>query len=161
MAKYLDKLSLLIALTAGTFAFLIVCGPSILNPLNESWLLGGGDLTQQYFGWAFFRHSPWTLPLGLNPMYGMDISSSIVYSDGNPLISVTNFAPVPRYNYRLPLPMAGAWQEVFNSDDLAFGGSGVGNHDGVAGVGQPHFGQPASAEIVLPPLATIWLTPAK
>ena len=88
MAKYLDKLSLLIALTAGTFAFLIVCGPSILNPLNESWLLGGGDLTQQYFGWAFFRHSPWTLPLGLNPMYGMDISSSIVYSDGNPLISI-------------------------------------------------------------------------
>ena len=82
-------------------------------------------------------------------------------NDGNPLISVTNFAPVPRYNYRLPLPMAGAWQEVFNSDDLAFGGSGVGNHDGVAGVGQPHFGQPASAEIVLPPLATIWLTPAK
>lgn len=88
MAKYLDKISLLIALTAGTLAFLIVCGPSILNPLNESWLLGGGDLTQQYFGWAFFRHSPWTLPLGLNPMYGMDISSSIVYSDGNPLISI-------------------------------------------------------------------------
>ena len=88
MVKYLDKLSLTIALLVGAFAFLLVCGPSILNPVNESWLLGGGDLTQQYFGWAFFRYSPWMLPLGLNPMYGMDISSSIVYSDGNPLISI-------------------------------------------------------------------------
>ncbi|WP_353201799.1 DUF6311 domain-containing protein [Polynucleobacter sp.] len=69
-------------------AFLLICGPNILNPLNETWLLTGGDLTQQYFGWVFFRNSPWTMPLGLNPMYGMDISSSIVYSDGNPLLSL-------------------------------------------------------------------------
>ena len=88
MSKFSDKSSLWITLGASMILFLLVCGPSVLNPLNESWLLSGGDLTQQYFGWAFFRNSPWTLPLGLNPMYGMDISSSIVYSDGNPLLSL-------------------------------------------------------------------------
>ena len=75
---------------------------------------------------------------------------------GNPIISVTNFAPVPRHAYRLPLPIAGNWVEIFNSDDLAFGGSGVGNHHGVIGDGPAYFGQPASAEITLPPLATVW-----
>lgn len=88
------------AITAGIGAivFWVICGPSLLNPLNDAWLLGGGDLTQQYFGWSFFRHGPWNLPLGLNPMYGMDISSSIVYSDANPLLSLL-FKP---FNALLP-----------------------------------------------------------
>lgn len=76
---------------------------------------------------------------------------------GNPLISITNFAPVARNNYRLPLPIAGTWQEVFNSDDLAFGGSDVGNKLTIDGNGPEHFGQPTSADITLPPLATVWL----
>jgi len=76
---------------------------------------------------------------------------------GNPLISITNFAPVARNNYRLPLPIAGTWDEVFNSDDLAFGGSDVGNKLTIDGNGPAHFGQPASADITLPPLATVWL----
>ena len=72
----------------GAIVFFTICGPSILNPLQDTWLLTGGDLTQQYFGWSFFRNSPWNAPLGLMPAYGMDISSSIVYSDGNPLLSL-------------------------------------------------------------------------
>jgi len=76
---------------------------------------------------------------------------------GNPLISITNFAPVARNNYRLPLPIAGTWDEVFNSDDLAFGGSDVGNKLTIDGNGPADFGQPASADITLPPLATVWL----
>ena len=76
---------------------------------------------------------------------------------GNPLISITNFAPVARNNYRLPLPIAGTWEEVFNSDDLAFGGSDVGNKLTIDGNGPSHFGQPTSADITLPPLATVWL----
>jgi hypothetical protein len=85
---YIDKFSWVIPCIFGTTAFLLICGPNVLDPLNETWLLTGGDLTQQYFGWVFFRHGPWSFPLGLNPMYGMDISSSIVYSDGNPLLSL-------------------------------------------------------------------------
>jgi hypothetical protein len=97
MVKFLEsKLNSSIPCFIGAITFLLICGPGVLNPLNETWLLTGGDLTQQYFGWAFFRNSPWTLPLGLNPMYGMDISSSIVYSDGNPLLSIL-FKPFNRF----------------------------------------------------------------
>ena len=94
----------------GIIAFLLVCGPLILNPLNEAWLLTGGDLTQQYFGWVFFRNGPWEMPIGLNPMYGMDISSSIVYSDGNPLLSLF-FKP---FNTALPeiFQFQGLWLAI-------------------------------------------------
>ena len=88
MIKISERQSLWLLIFNCAVVFFLVCGPQILNPSNDVWLLNGGDLTQQYFGWAFFRNSPWTFPLGLNPMYGMDISSSIVYSDGNPLVSL-------------------------------------------------------------------------
>jgi len=64
---------------------------------------------------------------------------------------------VPRTGYRLGLPRAGAWREVFNSDAEGYGGSGMGNLGQVwAHAGEAH-GQPASAEIVVPPLATVFL----
>ena len=111
MVKFLEsKLSGIVPCTIGAIAFFLICGVSVLDPLNESWLLTGGDLTQQYFGWGFFRNSPWTMPIGLNPMYGMDISSSIVYSDGNPLLSLL-FKP---FNTILPeiFQFQGIWLMV-------------------------------------------------
>ena len=68
-------------------AFFGVVGPLVLNPQNIAWLGGGFDPTQHYLGWAFFRNSTWSFPLGLNPDFGMDISSSIVYSDSIPLLA--------------------------------------------------------------------------
>jgi len=68
-------------------AFFWVVGPLALNPANIAWLAGGSDPTQHYLGWAFFRQSPWSFPLGLNPAFGMDIGSSIVYSDSIPLLA--------------------------------------------------------------------------
>ena len=68
-------------------AFFGVVGPLVLNPQNIAWLGGGFDPTQHYLGWAFFSQSPWSFPLGLNPAFGMDISSSIVYSDSIPLLA--------------------------------------------------------------------------
>lgn len=41
------------------------------------------------------------------------------------LIVVCNMTPIVRDNYRIGLPQAGSYREVFNSDALAFGGSGV------------------------------------
>jgi len=71
----------------GLGSFFLVVGPLALNPNNVAWLDGGFDPTQHYLGWVFFRHSPWSIPLGLNPHFGMDISSSIVYSDSIPLLA--------------------------------------------------------------------------
>ena len=73
-----------------------------------------------------------------------------------PVLVVCNFTPVPRSNYRIGLPSAGTWREVFNSDADAYGGSGVGNYGAVTAGAQPSHGLPASAEVTLPPLATVY-----
>ena len=71
----------------GAIAFYIIVGPLALVPNNVAWLGARFDPTQHYLGWAFFRDAPWSFPLGLNPGFGMDISSSIIYSDSIPLIA--------------------------------------------------------------------------
>jgi hypothetical protein len=58
-----------------------------LYPQNVAWL-NGLDPIQHYIGWAFYRYGPWTFPVGLNPGYGMELSSSIVYTDSIPLLAI-------------------------------------------------------------------------
>lgn len=72
----------------GILCFAIVCGFNAINPLNEEWLFGGGDATQHYLGWLFFRNSPWAWPPGLNPMYGIGLNNSIVFTDSIPLLAI-------------------------------------------------------------------------
>ena len=75
---------------------------------------------------------------------------------GEPLISITNFSPVPHESYRLPLPISGEWHEILNTDDMSYGGSGVGNQKIVV-TNEEHRSWPHSALVRVPPLATIWL----
>ena len=72
----------------GISAFMVVGGFGILNPRNVSWLLADFDMTLEYLGWAFYRYGPWTFPIGLNPNFGLDISSSIIYSNSLPLFAM-------------------------------------------------------------------------
>ena len=54
-------------------------------------------------------------------------------------------------------PSAGEWDEVLNTDAEVYTGSGVGNLGAVTRRrGRPWSGQPAYADIVVPPLATVW-----
>ena len=77
--------------------------------------------------------------------------------EGSPdLVCVANFSAVPHENYQLALPAVGRWREVVNTDAQGYTGSGVGNLGAVEATDQPHHGQPASATIVVPPLATVW-----
>lgn len=71
----------------GCITFWCVAGFEILDPRNIGWLAGGLDPTQHYLGWLFFSQSPWSFPLGLNPNFGMDLSSAIVFSDSLPLFA--------------------------------------------------------------------------
>ena len=77
--------------------------------------------------------------------------------DGGSLVCVANFAATPHHDYRLPLPAAGEWEEVVNTDAASYTGSGVGNLGTVTAVAGEHAGRPAYADIQVPPLATIWL----
>ena len=92
-----------------------------------------------------------------------DDSESSVYAwarhsgTGGPMVAVvTNFTPVPRQNYVLPLPAAGRWREIINTDASLYGGSGMGNMGGVTAKPEPSHGKPASATVTLPPLATLY-----
>ncbi|WP_230980370.1 1,4-alpha-glucan branching protein GlgB [Oryzicola mucosus] len=75
--------------------------------------------------------------------------------DGNPIAVITNFTPVPRYDYKVPLPRQGKWREIINTDAEVYGGSGLGNGGMV--VADFADGEGALASLTLPPLATIML----
>jgi 1,4-alpha-glucan branching enzyme len=47
------------------------------------------------------------------------------------VVVVCNFTPVPRVGYRLGVPSGGCWRELLNSDAKEYGGSGMGNPEGV------------------------------
>ena len=44
---------------------------------------------------------------------------------GNEIVVVCNFVPVKRENYRIGVPYAGQWQQVFSTDDVKYGGTGL------------------------------------
>jgi 1,4-alpha-glucan branching enzyme len=80
-------------------------------------------------------------------------------ADG-PLVCVANFSAVPHFDYRIGLPATGSWSEVLNTDAEFYNGSGVGNLGAVQAVEDSQHGEPASASITVPPLATVWLRPS-
>jgi len=49
------------------------------------------------------------------------------------LVVVCNFAGIPHGNYRVGLPFGGQWDEIVNTDALAYGGTGGGKSDAGAG----------------------------
>ena len=69
-----------------------------------------------------------------------------------PVVVVSNFTPIPRQDYRLPLPKAGRWREIVNTDAEAYGGTGRGN---LGRVVASRKGKDIAATVVLPPLATL------
>ena len=72
----------------GFVVFLFITKGTILNPTYADWLMQDGDSSQHWLGWQFFRHSPlFQWPLGANPDYGMELGSSIVFSDSIPLFA--------------------------------------------------------------------------
>ncbi|MFX1678084.1 1,4-alpha-glucan branching protein GlgB [Mitsuaria sp. CC2] len=76
------------------------------------------------------------------------------------VVAVSNFTPVARVGYRLPVPHGGPWRLVLNTDAAIYGGSDV----AIAPPDAAHLltapdDDPAIV-LTLPPLATIFLVPA-
>ena len=68
------------------------------------------------------------------------------------LIVICNFTPVVRSNYRIGLPSKGKLNEIFNSDNVVYGGSGVGNFKPIKIEKESWNGRDFSAEITISPL---------
>jgi 1,4-alpha-glucan branching enzyme len=83
-------------------------------------------------------------------------------SDGDrmhDLLIVFNSTPVPRYDYRIGVPVGGKWAEIFNSDSSRYAGSDLGNGGGVEAWHTPNHGQDHTLSLVIPPLGLIILEP--
>jgi 1,4-alpha-glucan branching enzyme len=99
---------------------------------------------------------------GFNWAIGDDRANS-VYAfirsapDHPSVIVVCNMTPVPRQVYRIGVPHSGDWQEILNSDSGYYGGSNMGNAGRVQTSDIGAHGYTASVELVLPPLATIFM----
>ncbi|MBM4120617.1 MAG: 1,4-alpha-glucan branching protein GlgB [Nitrospira sp.] len=73
------------------------------------------------------------------------------------IVCACNFTPVPRYGYRIGVPMSGRYKELLNSDAAAYGGGNAGNLGGVDAEPVPWQGYPCSVVLMLPPLAVVFL----
>ncbi|MEQ1620538.1 MAG: 1,4-alpha-glucan branching protein GlgB [Methylococcales bacterium] len=89
-----------------------------------------------------------------------DVQQSIISyrrkSDHEELIVILNFTPVVREDYRIGVPEAGTYHEVFNSDSSYYAGSNTGNgvvlSEPVAWMNQLH-----SVNLTIPPLGAVIL----
>jgi 1,4-alpha-glucan branching enzyme len=78
---------------------------------------------------------------------------------GDFLVFACNFTPVVRSGYRIGVPAAGFYREIFNSDSKLYGGSDLGNAGGVEAEAHPAHGRDCSIVITLPPLAVVVFKP--
>lgn len=73
----------------------------------------------------------------------------------NYIVVVCNFTPQPHAHYRIGVPEAGFYRELFNSDAREFGGSNMGNLGGKWTDEWGYHGRPYSLDLCLPPLAVM------
>ena len=77
-----------------------------------------------------------------------------------PVLAVFNATPVPRLDYGLGVPTSGRWNEVLNTDDLKYGGSGMRNSsDGIMTVPGESHGFPQQLVVSIPPLGAAFFVP--
>jgi 1,4-alpha-glucan branching enzyme len=80
---------------------------------------------------------------------------------GKEIICVGNFSPVVREDHRLGLPRPGTYKQLLNTDHEKYCGGGFGVVKSIKAERVAAHGLDYSAEICLPPLATIWFEVAR
>jgi 1,4-alpha-glucan branching enzyme len=86
------------------------------------------------------------------------VLSFIRRSDEQFVIVVVNLTPQPHHGYRIGVPEAGVYREIFNSDSEFYGGSNMGNGGGAVVADELSWmNQPYSLSLTLPPLAAVIL----
>jgi 1,4-alpha-glucan branching enzyme len=103
-------------------------------------------------------------PAGFEWLIGDDRDNSVFAylrksGDASPVVVVCNMTPVVRHDYRIPVPQAGGWREILNSDSAAYGGANNGNSGFVWAHDGAWHGAQATLTLTLPPLAVVVLRP--
>jgi 1,4-alpha-glucan branching enzyme len=90
---------------------------------------------------------------------GQDTANSVIsfirkgIKPEDQIVVVCNFTPVVRENYKIGVPEAGIWKEIFNSDDEDFGGSNQKNAEMLATIPEPMHSREQAISLQLAPLA--------
>lgn len=80
---------------------------------------------------------------------------------GDYMIVICNFTPVVRHDFRVGVHERIKYQEIFNSDDVNYWGSGVKNEGFMQASDIPANSKEYSIEVVLPALSTIVIKPIR
>jgi hypothetical protein len=72
----------------GPLVFFLLFDPRLLDPSYFRWLFWLPDPATQFLGWHFFRLESWHLPPGAASNYGMEMGSSIVFTDSIPVLAL-------------------------------------------------------------------------
>jgi hypothetical protein len=86
-SRFENTLEYLFAAALGICFFFYIFSPAIVATGAFGWMMEG-DAAQHFLGWHFFRSEPWRWPLGAANHFGMDMGSSIVFSDSIPLLAI-------------------------------------------------------------------------
>lgn len=78
-----------------------------------------------------------------------------------PLVVICNFTPVVREGYKVGVPFKGTYNEVLNSNDKTYGGSGDHTGNKLKTTQGTWHGRPHYLELSLPPLSVVVLERAK
>jgi len=98
---------------------------------------------------------------GFNWISNDDYTQSVISfrridKKGNEIIAVCNFQPMLRENYRIGVPYAGIYSEVFSTDWTEFGGSGMSNGTEIKSEDEPMHGHEQSIVLTLPPMSVMY-----
>ncbi|MGM9606817.1 MAG: 1,4-alpha-glucan branching protein GlgB [Oscillospiraceae bacterium] len=112
--------------------------------------LASPQLWQQDFSWEGFR---WICADDASANTAIFLRFD---KKGRALLVAVNFSPVFRQGYRIGVPWAGRYEEVFNTDRAEFGGEGRCNAP-VKSSYTPCHGMEQSLQVDLPPLGAVIL----
>ncbi|CAH0528688.1 1,4-alpha-glucan branching protein GlgB [Vibrio hippocampi] len=79
-----------------------------------------------------------------------------ISENGERILVISNFTPVPHDSFRLGVPLAGRYQLVLNTDDTQFAGSGFSVIETAQTEKVESESQPQSLQLCLPPLSTVY-----
>jgi len=102
-------------------------------------------------------------PKGFEWIDDQDYQSNILVwlrkgdEEEEPIVVVCHFADTVREGYRIGLPAAGSYREIFNSQDPEYAGWGLGNEGLLESEAVEQHGREHSLTLRLPPLSVLFL----